>query len=66
MATTRDDNDNDNNEANILVVNKKLPCSQKADFIGMLSFVPGAFNIIIPGPWVTFWCADCGRKLASH
>ena len=61
-----DDDDDDDDEANILVVNKKSPRSQKTDFIGTSSFVPGAFNVILPGPWVTFWCADCGRKLASR
>ena len=59
-----DDIDGDDT-ANILVVDKK-PARPNSDFIEASSFVPGAFNVFLPGPWVTFWCADCGRKLASR
>lgn len=49
---------------------KKVPGSNPAGasnkFISVEAFTPGAQNVVLNGPWVTFWCSDCGRKLASR
>ena len=43
------------------------PGEKKPDFIDASGFVPGTFNVVLPGPsMVVFWCQDCGRKLAPR
>jgi len=49
-------------------VNKKQPPTdtQHKDFVDVSAFSAGAQNIILQGPWVNFWCQDCGRRLAPR
>ena len=40
---------------------------QKKDkFLDINSIPAGSQNILLSGPWVNFWCQDCGRKLAPR
>ena len=49
-------------------VNMQQPLKgeKKTDFIDVSSLVPGVQNVWLKGPWVNFWCEDCGRKLAPR
>lgn len=47
-------------------IQQPAPGERKAGFMDVSAIVQGAQNVILNGPWVTFWCADCGRQLASR
>lgn len=35
-------------------------------FLDVSPISKGSYNVILPGPFVTFWCQDCGRQLAAR
>ena len=39
---------------------------KKNKFVDVSAFTPGAINVFLNGPWVNFWCNDCGRNLAPR
>ena len=48
--------------------NPKAPKSGSStkQFLDVSGFEPGSTNVVLNGPWVNFWCADCGRRLAPR
>ena len=38
----------------------------KTKFLNVSNIPPGSLNVILPGPFVIFWCQDCGRQLAPR
>lgn len=40
--------------------------TQAKNFIDVGAFPLGSYNVILPGPFVNFWCQDCGRLLAPR